>query len=161
MSAISTANILTSRTRSGRAREGYVTPPVHTRKEVPTMTKKARKEAAMKRALEETEMMRKTQKEAEMKEEAKEDKSIISEYERLFENATRLYGRQLFYIKNPNGREEKYKIMAEGALLIAAIKQFIDEHTHKSKEIEDVQLWVELACWNMRVAVFQQTIAVL
>ena len=151
MSAISTANILTSRTRSGRAREGYVTPPVHTRKEVPTMTKKARKEAAVKRALEETEM----------KEEAKEDKSIISEYERLFENATRLYGRQLFYIKNPNGREEKYKIMAEGALLIAAIKQFIDEHTHKSKEIEDVQLWVELACWNMRVAVFQQTIAVL
>jgi hypothetical protein len=131
MSEISTVNILPSRTRSGMR---CVTPPRERCVKVPQAPKKERTAHVF---------------------------SVAEEYDRLVANARDLYWRQLAYIKNPNGREEKYKLMSEGVTLTDAITRFLTENTYKSRIIEDVQLWMELSCWNMRLKVFQQTIAVL
>ena len=83
------------------------------------------------------------------------------ELDKFYLRVSNLYTRQVEYCNNPGNREQKYSLMAEGNILIQKLKEFISQNSAKSKTIDEIRRWIELSCWNLRVSVFHQTVAVL
>ena len=76
------------------------------------------------------------------------------------ELARELYTQQVDYIKTAKkDRTNKFEIMARYESLRPKIKELLSR-VKESKTIDDVQVWVELVCWNTRITVFHQSVCV-
>ena len=74
----------------------------------------------------------------------------------LSELASKLYSRQINYIKR--GRGDKQDLIKEFKVVVNSIKYALTHYSKTSKSVRDVQEWVELLCWQCRISVFHKSV---